>query len=56
MSSEPYARAFDLSGARALFTGVAEGNLALHVGDDPNRVRARREVLEREHHLRYRHR
>ena len=48
MSSESYARAFDLSGARALFTGVAEGNLALHVGDAPNRVRARREVLERE--------
>ena len=48
MSSESCARAFDLSGARALFTGVAEGNLALHVGDDPNKVRARREVLERE--------
>lgn len=48
MSSEPCARAFDFSGARALFTGVAEGNLALHVGDDPHRVRARREVLERE--------
>lgn len=42
------ARVFEFSGARALFTGIAEGNLALHVGDDPRDVRKRRERLERE--------
>ncbi len=47
MSSELSARALDFSGARALFTGVAEGNLALHVGDDPREVRKRRDAVER---------
>lgn len=41
------ARALDLSGARALFTSTAHGNLALHVGDDPAVVRANRAALER---------
>ena len=47
MSSELSARALDFSGARALFTGVAEGNRARHVGDDPREVKKRREALER---------
>ena len=33
-------------GVWAAFTNVAAGNLALHVGDDPDAVRTRREALE----------
>lgn len=40
--------ALGLPGAHARFTTVADGNLALHVGDDPARVAAHRALLERE--------
>lgn len=40
------ARVLDLSGARALFTDVSDGNLALHVNDDPQVVAANRAALE----------
>lgn len=46
-STMAVARASRLRGARALFTG-AGANLALHVGDDEQSVRRRREQLEHE--------
>ncbi|MDO5646193.1 MAG: peptidoglycan editing factor PgeF [Dermabacter sp.] len=46
MTTVARARVLDTLGARARVTSVADGNLALHVGDDAEAVRARRRALE----------